>query len=225
MKTEYFTLLLFLVLSGCGTTGRMATGWGRDYEPENRTEGSGTRDRTTDSKTNPTPENTRRIITGVPVYRALESDEIVLESILRQELDDWKGVPYVLGGLTMSGIDCSGLVQRIFANALNVQTPRTTKELLSFGKRVNRSSLRSGDLVFFEPRSSLRHVGIYLSEGLFAHASSSSGVMISALSEPYWARSYTTSRRILGSSEVLSKAVSYGKRMSRIRTDLQGKVP
>ena len=146
----------------------MATGWGRDYEPENRTDISVTRDRIADSKTNPTPENTDLIITEIPVNRALESDEFVLDSILRQELDDWMGVPYVLGGLSMRGVDCSGLVQRVFANALNVQTPRTTKELLSYGKRVNRSSLRYGDLVFFEPRSSIRHVGIYLSDGVFA---------------------------------------------------------
>ncbi len=203
----------------------MASGWGRDYEPENLTERPITRDRMKNSKTNPAAENRDRDETDFPGDRAQSSDERLLESILREELDGWEGVPYVLGGVSMRGVDCSGLVQRVFADALDVRTPRTTKELLLFGERVNRSSLRSGDLVFFEPGTNYRHVGIYLTDGEFAHASTSSGVMISALSEPYWARSYTTSRRILGTSNILSEAVSYGIRVSRISAGLQRKDP
>jgi len=203
----------------------MATGWGRDYEPDKDTEKSVTSDRISDSTADSAPASMDREKADLPINRTFDNDERLLESILRQELDDWTGVPYALGGLTTRGIDCSGLVQRVYADALNVRTPRTTKELLSFGRRVNRSSLRSGDLVFFEPGGNNRHIGIYLSNGEFAHASSSSGVMISELSEPYWARSYTSSRRILGSSNVVSEAVAYGARMSRISADLQQKTP
>jgi len=125
------------------------------------------------------------------------ADDVALELTLRSELDRWMGVPYVLGGTTMRGVDCSGLVQRVFSDALDVPTPRTTDGMLRTGRRVNATALRVGDLVFFEPGGNYTHVGIYLGEDEFAHASSSNGVMISNLNESYWRRTYTTSRRLL----------------------------
>ncbi|NIT52056.1 MAG: hypothetical protein GWO41_04730, partial [candidate division Zixibacteria bacterium] len=62
---------------------------------------------------------------------------------------------------------------------------------------IRRDAMKTGDLVFFRPGQSYRHVGIYLRDGDFAHASSSRGVMISNLSEPYWSRSFIDARRII----------------------------
>ena len=120
-----------------------------------------------------------------------------VEAILRNELDSWMGVPYVLGGTTKRGIDCSALVQNVYAEAFDLLTARTTEKQLRSGKKISIKALQSGDLVFFQPTRNYRHVGIYLRDGDFAHASSSRGVMISNLSEPYWSRSFTTARRIL----------------------------
>lgn len=123
-----------------------------------------------------------------------------LSQVLREALDDWMGVPFRLGGVDKSGIDCSALVQTIFADALNVRLPRTTTDLIREGIAVKRSDLAAGDLVFFNPEGKGRHVGILLTRSQFAHVSSSRGVMISSLDERYWTRSYTGGRRILGSN-------------------------
>jgi len=90
----------------------------------------------------------------------------------------WKGVRYRLGGDTKRGIDCSAFVQRT-------------------GKEISRSRLRPGDLVLFRAGSTGRHVGIYLGNDNFVHASTSSGVMISSLNEDYWKKRYREARRVL----------------------------
>lgn len=125
-----------------------------------------------------------------------------LSLVLREALDDWMGVPYRLGGVDKSGIDCSALVQTIFADALNVRLPRTTEDLIHEGTAVKRSDLDTGDLVFFNPDGKGRHVGILLSQSQFVHVSSSRGVMVSSLNEGYWRKSYTVGRRILGSNNL-----------------------
>lgn len=124
-----------------------------------------------------------------------------LDYRLRTEVAEWAGSPHSLGGTTADGIDCSAFVQKVYQRALNLQLPRTTREQVHAGTAVSRRDLRPGDLVFFRPPTMGRHVGIYLNNGEFAHASSSQGVTISDLNQEYWAQSYWTSRRILQDSE------------------------
>ena len=105
------------------------------------------------------------------------------------------GVPYVFGGTSTSGFDCSGYTQHVFA-MLGISIPRTADAQYYAGSRVR--SLRPGDLVFFEtylPGPS--HVGIYLGHGHFVHASSSHGVMVSNLSDPYWANRYLGAKNLI----------------------------
>jgi hypothetical protein len=116
---------------------------------------------------------------------------------LRAKIADWAGTPHVLGGSTLRGVDCSAFVQQVYSSVFNLQLPRTTREQVRVGERVSRHGLRPGDLVFFKPPTTTRHVGIYLKDGQFAHASSSRGVIISDLDEKYWDRAYWTSRRLL----------------------------
>ncbi len=162
--------------------------------------------------TAPDPQSDRHggyVVSEKATDPAVSSARKQLEAVLRAEIADWQGVRHVMGGNGKSGTDCSGLVQRIFADALNVWTPRTTAQLKKFGTRVRRSSLAAGDLVFFRPEGKERHVGIFLDEDQFAHVSSSRGVMISRLSESYWSRYYTGGRRVLNSAEAIRNAVSY----------------
>jgi cell wall-associated NlpC family hydrolase len=120
-----------------------------------------------------------------------------IERRIRAEYKNWKGTRHVLGGDDRAGIDCSGLVQAIYKNAFHVNLPRTTREQVYAGERIARKELRAGDLVFFKPPNSSRHVGIFLSGNQFIHASKRAGVTISKIDRVYWGKYYWTGRRIL----------------------------
>ena len=123
-----------------------------------------------------------------------------LEARLRRAVRQWYGTPHRMGGTTHRGVDCSGFVQRIYQDVLNQRIPRSTALQIRSGKAITAKRLRPGDLVFFKPPYKVRHVGIYLGKGEFAHASTSKGVTISQLRNPYWRRAYYTARRYLPSS-------------------------
>ena len=107
------------------------------------------------------------------------------------------GVPYVWGGSTPSGFDCSGYVQYVF-KAHGISLPRTSKEQYGVGTSVSKSKLKAGDLVFFNTEGSgVSHLGIYVGNNQFIHASTSKGVIISSLSNTYWAPRYYGAKRIL----------------------------
>jgi cell wall-associated NlpC family hydrolase len=106
------------------------------------------------------------------------------------------GVPYVFGGTSTAGFDCSGYVQHVFA-MLGISLPRTADAQYDAGHRVV-GGMRPGDLVFFQTYApGPSHVGIYLGSGKFVHASSSQGVTVSKLSEPYWAARFIGAKRFL----------------------------
>lgn len=109
----------------------------------------------------------------------------------------WSGTPHVLGGTSRRGVDCSALVQRIYADYLGLDLPRTTAAQVRKGTAVSPRDLVPGDLVFFRPTPKSRHVGIYMGDGAFLHASSSRGVTTSRLAETYWQQTFWTARRVL----------------------------
>lgn len=123
-----------------------------------------------------------------------------VKSRIMDQYADWKGVRYRLGGSTKKGIDCSGFVQRTFREQFGLELPRSTYEQQEMGKSVSRSNLRTGDLVLFRAGSTGRHVGIYIGNNQFVHASTSSGVIISSMNEPYWKKRYNEARRVLSRS-------------------------
>ncbi|MEZ4701608.1 MAG: NlpC/P60 family protein [Rhodothermales bacterium] len=119
------------------------------------------------------------------------------EALLRAEAVRWAGTPHRLGGTDGRGIDCSALVQTIYSHSFRTAVPRTTEHQVRIGTPVSPNALEPGDLVFFKPDRRTRHVGIYLSDGEFLHASKSQGVSISNIAEPYWQQRYWTTRRVL----------------------------
>ncbi|GAA0518159.1 bifunctional murein DD-endopeptidase/murein LD-carboxypeptidase [Tatumella terrea] len=120
-----------------------------------------------------------------------------IKSRIMDQYADWKGVRYRMGGDTKRGIDCSAFVQRTFREQFGLDLPRSTSEQQDAGLKVSRNKLRPGDLVLFHSGSTGRHVGIYLGNNNFVHASTSSGVMISSLNDSYWKNRYREARRVL----------------------------
>lgn len=111
--------------------------------------------------------------------------------------ETWKGTPYVLGGSGTNGVDCSSFTQIVYRNYFNEQLLRNTRQQLGQGTGVRRQHIRPGDLLFFRTAQDTLHVGIAMENGDFLHASVSKGVMISNLSQQYWAGRYLGARRLL----------------------------
>ena len=137
------------------------------------------------------------IFTSKPGYdKAIDTFSGDIKGRLYTQYHKWRGVRYRLGGSNKRGIDCSAFVQVTFKTKLGVNLPRTTSLQSRLGKEVRKNELKAGDLVFFRTGSTSRHVGIYLEENKFLHASQSRGVTISKLDNTYWQANYWKSVRI-----------------------------
>ena len=128
---------------------------------------------------------------SLPVIQLLSDNQSLFDFY-----DEWEGTPYRLGGTKKSGIDCSAFVQKAFVEAYQMSLPRTTRQQSKQGVEMSWSDAQQGDLVFFKTRRSTYHVGIYLGNKLFMHASTSKGVIISRIDNPYWASKFWQVRRV-----------------------------
>jgi len=135
-------------------------------------------------------------------YKSTYSSSTYKEQINYNDLDKlypyhnkWHQTPYKFGGFGSDGIDCSAFVQRAYYDLFGMKIPRTTKLQIKAGKKVPRSNIKTSDLVFFKTGYNSRHVGIYLQHGDFIHASSSQGIIISNINDPYWKKRYWMTRR------------------------------
>ena len=115
---------------------------------------------------------------------------------LVEYIHQWWAVPYRIGGSTMSGIDCSNFVRGLTNYAYGLHLPRTSREQAAYCREIEREELKEGDLVFFNTGRGISHVGLYMANNKFVHASTSMGVVISSLDEPYWKRRYVKSGRL-----------------------------
>jgi lipoprotein Spr len=111
---------------------------------------------------------------------------------LFQHIDYWFGTRYRYGGTTKDGIDCSAFVQTLFSAHYKLGIPRTAQEQYDATIRISREELKEGDLIFFNTRGGVSHVGMYLQNNKFVHSSTSEGVTITSLDDSYW------SKRIVG---------------------------
>jgi cell wall-associated NlpC family hydrolase len=99
-----------------------------------------------------------------------------------QFIDDWYGTRYCLGGSTKTCIDCSGFVQTFFSVVYGASVPRTARDQYDLADKIPVHKLQQGDLLFFNTRGGVSHVGVYLMNNKFVHASTNNGVTISDLS-------------------------------------------
>ncbi|MCX8108789.1 MAG: NlpC/P60 family protein [Verrucomicrobiae bacterium] len=110
----------------------------------------------------------------------------------------WLGTPYRYGGNDRRGVDCSGFTQQLYKSVAGINLPRTAQAQFGVGISVPRSALRAGDLVFFsESGRGVFHVGISLGGDEFAHASTTRGVTITSLRDPWYAKRWCGAKRVI----------------------------
>ncbi len=115
---------------------------------------------------------------------------------LLEVVASWLGVPYKDNASSKEGTDCSGFVQAVYKEVYGKTISRNTQGMLKDVKKVERTQLKEGDLVFFSIQSKkVSHVGIYLKDNKFVHASTKKGVMVNDLNEPYYANTFTMGGR------------------------------
>lgn len=126
-----------------------------------------------------------------------ELQALHIKKDLKKEINSWLGTPYKFGGVNKGGVDCSGLVNAIFLEVYEIKLPRTSKDIYSFCKKIKMRDLREGDLVFFDYNGNgVSHVGIYLGNDKYVHASASKGVVISDLYNDF------TKKKIVGAGRM-----------------------
>lgn len=131
------------------------------------------------------------------IFSAQPTNTFASTSNLDQEVSRVMGTPYVWGGTTTNGFDCSGFTRYVF-NKFNLDLPRTASVQAKMGTYVSKGNLQTGDLVFFNTSGrGISHVGVMVDGNKFAHASTSHGVTISSLSESYFQNRYVTARHVV----------------------------
>lgn len=127
--------------------------------------------------------------------------DIPVEKVTNMQLygfiEDWYGTPYRLGGKNKDGIDCSAFSNTLLTSVFRANSSGTSSQLYQKSRKISNNQMKEGDLVFFKiGQNTVSHVGVYLANDRFVHASTSSGVMISDLNEPYWKKYYAGGGRV-----------------------------
>ena len=138
------------------------------------------------------PDQVRGTNTTAVMNKALYQNFVV-------EIKKFLGAPYVWGGASPAGTDCSGLISTVYKRAADMNLPHSTQQLSQRGKTVSVKQIKFGDLVFFNNGQDKKpaHVGFYLTKGNFVHASESQGVIISKLTDIPYKNQYLGAKRIL----------------------------
>ncbi len=118
---------------------------------------------------------------------------------IMNEIMDWLGTPYRFGGNSRKAIDCSAFVRSIFLASSDIMLPRTARDQFTVGAKISRDNLEFGDMIFFHTYTYRfpSHVGIYLGDDLFAHASSRYGVTVSSLNSRYYSKRFIGGKRMM----------------------------
>jgi len=123
------------------------------------------------------------------------------EEQFENEAKEFVGIPYRKGGISERGMDCSGFARKIYSRLFGIELPHNSIQQYRFSslQQIDDEELQPGDLIFFanKKKKRINHVGVYLSDGQFIHASSSKGIMVSNLDDRYWKARFVSSKRHL----------------------------
>jgi cell wall-associated NlpC family hydrolase len=201
------TAIAVFLIEGCGASsprfgseGKKSshTEKGSNHGPRFSSKEAEEESRENDKK--PDVKEVERISSGTRDFRKEKNEALkpLDQSKMMREISKFMGVPYVHGGAGSDGMDCSGYTMIVYKNAVGKLLPRSSAEQSKLGKAIELNDLKFGDLVFFNTTGENgSHVGIYLGDDLFAHASVSLGVTISSLQSSYFAKRFETARRII----------------------------
>lgn len=194
MKSVGFSLVLSILLISCGAS-RKKYDSKIPIDPEGRNIPK-------HSVSKPAKVSKEVVLYNEDTPREALPAELKINNII-ETARSYHGTPYKYGGLTQKGIDCSGLVFNSFKEE-DILLPRISREIAREGKKIAFQEIAKGDLVFFKTnrnRNVINHVGlvvdVFPGKVLFIHASTSQGVIISALDETYWNKAFVEARRVL----------------------------
>ncbi|HNR67233.1 MAG TPA: C40 family peptidase [bacterium] len=155
----------------------------------------------------PRKENIRQLDHAAPIEERPAAREITAPSHLtaeefdrfRKEIQRFYLAPYLWGGASPAGTDCSGLVRTIYRRAADINLPHSTQQLFQVGDAVKPRELKFADLLFFRFKrgSAPDHVGLYIANRFFLHASVSQGVVLSRLTDSPYAENFVGAKRIM----------------------------
>ncbi len=123
--------------------------------------------------------------------------ELLTNTSLYNFIDEWWGTRYRYGGSDKNGIDCSSFASKLMTEIYNHPMPRTAIEQYKLTGKISKENLIEGDLVFFNTRGNVSHVGIYLGDNYFVHSSVHLGVVISSLTEAYYSKKFIGGGRVI----------------------------
>ncbi|GGD31347.1 hypothetical protein GCM10012288_01680 [Malaciobacter pacificus] len=211
IKKSYFFIPLLLIFTGCTASKSVADNSEHNINTNNNTnkeiiisyeEYQKLFKSEKEEKFEPiiTPEEYKAMIEEGKTKKTKElssnASDKEIKAALMEFYNEWKNVKYKFGGNSKKGIDCSAFTQRIFKEKFNVKIPRSTRTQVKSGEGIKKSQLQLGDLVFFKTGKYDRHVGVYMGDGNFMHASIK-GIKFTKLNKPFYKKAYWTSRRIL----------------------------
>jgi lipoprotein Spr len=176
--------------------------------PENTTKPETFITRTKSYNPDPTVENASPLQIKYSLLLNTPVEEVTNTKMF-EFIDEWYGTKYRLGGTTKKGIDCSAFSQYLFASVFGISLPRTAREQYKMTSRISRTELKEGDLIFFNTHGGVSHVGVYLQNNKFVHASTSGGVTISDIFDQYWIRRFIGVGRL--KDEAITASIASGQ--------------
>lgn len=182
-KTSFYILIFSLFFSACSSTKTTVVELPTNFENKPNQEQQ-------------THLKKHKFIDDVTYSNYMSKRDNSINKELLSFYNEWKGVKYRLGGTTKKGIDCSAFVQKALLEKFDLKLPRDTRSQVNIGKTIKKSDLQMGDLVFFKTGRT-NHVGIYLENGKFMHASTKIGVTISKMDNVYFKTRFWQAKRVL----------------------------